>query len=580
MVVRDALDYSEWIMQNEAPRSFYPQLQAKMAEWRRRPLISVLLPTFNTPDLWLRRALDSVMNQLYQEWELCIADDCSSNPSVRATLSEYVARDPRIKVVYRSTNGHISRASNSALEQATGEYSALLDHDDELHPLALYYIGQTINDHQNAALIYTDEDKIRNDAKRFEPYFKPDFNYDLFLGQNMICHLGVYSTKVLRAIGGFRPEFDGSQDYDLALRVLDYSGSSAIYHVPRVLYHWRIHEHSTALASEAKPYAYTAAVRAISDHLKRAKVNASVVPAPGCSAYSKVVYALPENPPSVEIIIPTRDGYQLLQRCIASLRSKTEYSEFRITIIDNGSKKPETRRLLAELSMDSRIAIRNDDAPFNYSALNNKVALFSSADLVCLMNDDIEVINPDWLTEMVSIAVQPGVGCVGAKLLYPDRSIQHAGVILGIGGVAGHSHKRLSQGAPCYFARTKLRSTMSAVTGACLLVRQSIFKEVGGFNEGLKIAFNDVDFCLRVRNAGYRNVWTPYAELYHYESATRGYEDTPEKQKRFQREVDYMKMTWGAELANDPCYSPNLTIETEDFSLAWPARVGWSDVSN
>jgi GT2 family glycosyltransferase len=389
----------------------------------------------------------------------------------------------------------------------------------------------------------------------------------------MISHFGVYKTSVLRDIGGFRTGLEGSQDYDLALRVIDLVGHDVVYHVPRALYHWRIIPESTASGHEAKPYAHIAAMRAIDDHLARNNIKAHTIHAPGTHAFNKVVYELPEVLPSVEIIIPTRDSAALVEQCVESVVDKSTYSNFRITIIDNGSVKQETHDLFARLQADPRIKVVRDDSPFNYSALNNRVALASTADFVCLMNNDIEVINADWLEEMMSVAIQKNVGAVGAKLLYPDDTIQHGGVVLGVGGIASHAHKHFPNTMAGYFARARLRNAMSAVTAACLLIRQSIYKEVGGLDEELHVAYNDIDFCLRVRKAGYRNVWTPYAELYHHESATRGAEDTPEKISRFNQESELVRQRWGDLLMNDPYYSPNLTLTADDFSFAWPSRV-------
>ncbi|NKJ49765.1 glycosyl transferase family 2 [Burkholderia sp. SG-MS1] len=565
--------YQEWIDAHEPPASLYPELRARSKTWEQQPLVSIVMPTYNTPEIWLRMAIDSVINQVYENWEFCIADDCSTRPEVKAVLDSYVAKDPRIKVAYRTTNGHISASSNSALELAVGDFVGLLDHDDELHPLALYYVVELINAHPDAAVIYSDEDKISIDGVRSDPYFKCDFNYDLFLSQNMISHLGVYKTSVMKEVGGFRTGFEGSQDYDLALRVLDRAGHHTVYHVPRALYHWRMIPESTAAGHEAKPYAHIAAMRALDEHLARNAIAAHTEHAPGTDAFNKVVYDLPAVLPSVEIIIPTRDSADLVEQCVESVRKKSSYPNFRITIIDNGSVKPETHDLFARLQQDERVKVVRDDSPFNYSALNNRVALASPADFVCLMNNDIEVINADWLEEMVSLALQPNVGAVGAKLLYPDDTIQHGGVVLGVGGIASHAHKHFPNTHPGYFARARLRNAMSAVTAACLLVRQSIYKQVGGLDELLHVAYNDIDFCLRVRQAGYRNVWTPYAELYHHESATRGAEDTPEKISRFNQESELVRQRWGDLLLNDPYYSPNLTLTADDFSFAWPSRI-------
>jgi O-antigen biosynthesis protein len=565
--------YQEWIDAHEPPASLYPALRERAKTWTHQPLVSIVMPTYNTPEKWLRKVIDSVLDQVYENWELCIADDCSPKSEVRTVLESYAARDPRIKVAYRSTNGHISASSNTALELAVGEFVGLLDHDDELHPLALYCVVELINQHPDAALIYSDEDKISEDGERSDPYFKCDFNYDLFLSQNMISHFGVYRTSVMRAVGGFRTGFEGSQDYDLALRVIDHAGHHAVHHVPRALYHWRMIPESTAAGHEAKPYAHIAALRALDEHLQRNNIDAHAVHAPGTDAFVKVVYALPAVLPSVEIIIPTRDSAQLVEQCVESVRNKSSYPNFRITIIDNGSVRQETHDLFARLQQDERIKVVRDDSPFNYSALNNRVALASTADFVCLMNNDIEVINADWLEEMVSVALQKNVGAVGAKLLYPDDTIQHGGVVLGVGGIASHAHKHFPNTFVGYFARARLRNAMSAVTAACLLIRTSIYQQVGGLDEQLHVAYNDIDFCLRVRKAGYRNVWTPYAELYHHESATRGAEDTPEKIERFTRESELVRARWGDLIMNDPYYSPNLTLTADDFSFAWPSRI-------
>jgi GT2 family glycosyltransferase len=565
--------YENWIAINEVAPERYPSLIEAAREWRRQPLISLVMPTYNSPAEYLRKAIDSVAGQIYTNWELCIADDKSTQPHVKEILDEYAARDARIKIVYRATNGHISAASNSALALVCGEYTGLLDHDDELHPLALYYVAELIQRDPQAVLIYSDEDKITIEGKRYDPYFKCDFNYDLFLSQNMISHFGVYKTSVLRQVGGFREGLEGSQDYDLALRVMEAAGPQAIRHIPRVLYQWRVLPESTASSAEAKPYAIIAATRAVQEHLTRSNVAAKVQPADAAVVYQRIVYALPEKEPLVEIIIPTRDAADLVKQCVDSIRERTTYQNYLVTIIDNGSVKPETFELFKSYEGDARIRVVRDDSPFNYSALNNRIALASKAELVCLLNNDIEVITPEWLSELVSIALQDKVGAVGAKLLYPDDTVQHAGVFLGMGGLAGHGHKYLPRHAPGYFSRAVLRNAVSAVTAACLVIRTSIYREVQGLDEDLVIAFNDVDFCLRVREAGYRNVWTPFAELYHHESASRGYEDTPEKMARFVEEIEFVKQRWGDSLWNDPFYSPNLSIDSTDFVMTMSPRL-------
>lgn len=567
------IDYQKWIDLNEIPLSSYATLNDDINQWSDSPLISIVMPTYETPINLLRAAIDSVINQVYENWELCIADDYSKNSQIKEVLNEYQNKDSRIKVLMRDENGHICEASNSALEMASGEFVAFLDHDDELHPLALFYIAKSAIQFPGVSLFYSDEDKISVDGYRSDPYFKCDFNYDLFLSQNMICHLSVYKLSLIRDLGGFRCGFEGAQDYDLALRVLDAVGIEGIKHIPRVLYHWRIIPQSTSSSHEAKPYAVNAGEKAIKDHLRRNSIFASVGRPRGATGYHQVSYEIDTPQPSVEIIIPTRDSVHLVRQCIDSILENTTYSNYRITLVDNGSAEDESHNYFATLQSNYGISVIRDDSPFNYSRINNNVGLNSSADLICLLNNDIEVITPEWLTEMVSVALQPKVGAVGAKLLYPNETLQHAGVILGVGGVAGHSHKFFPSSEPGYFSRAILRNTFSAVTAACLVIRASIFKEVGGLDEDLQVAFNDIDFCLRVRELGYRNVWTPFAELYHHESATRGHEDTPEKKARFDKEVNYMKNRWANRLANDPYYSPNLTLESENFAIAWHSRV-------
>jgi GT2 family glycosyltransferase len=563
--------YLDWISAFEPPPSAWPHLIDQQKSWKRHPLISVLVPAYNTPDKLLRGALDSVLAQTYANWELCIANDASTKRSVRTTLDEYASRDARVKVVHRSRNGHISEASNSALALATGEFIALLDHDDRLHPLALHFVAKAIVENPTAGIVYTDEDKVDEIGRRFAPYFKCEFNEQLFLSQNMICHLGCYRRELVHRVGGFHSEFDGSQDYDLALRIVELLDRRQVVHIPRVLYHWRAIEGSTSLHDDAKPYAHIAARRAIQAHLDRIGVRARVFKAPESKSMNRVRYALPDDPPSVCVIIPTRDRVDLLGRCIASLRDRTTYRNYSVCVIDNGSVEPETHCFL-DRERQRGLKVIRDDSPFNFSALNNRAARDSDADYLVLMNNDIEVVSPDWIDEMIGHAIQPRVGAVGARLWYPDGHLQHGGVIVGLGGVAGHAHKWLPRRNVGYFARAVLQQQFSAVTGACLMISRSIYLEVGGLDETLRVAFNDVDFCLRLVERGYRNVWTPYAEFIHHESASRGAETTPDKQARFFAETSLMKERWGTPRYNDPAYSPNLTLATEDFAMAWPPR--------
>lgn len=564
--------YARWLDAYEPKPEQYARLAQAHGTWKDAPLISLVMPAYNPRREDLVRALESVLAQVYGRWELCVADDASTEPHVREVLEAYRHRDPRIKVAYRERNGHISAASNTALALATGEYIGLIDHDDELHPLALHYVAEAIVRHGGCELVFTDEDKI-GPFGRYDPYFKCELNYELLLAHNMVSHFGCYRARRLRDIGGFREGFEGSQDYDLALRFIEGLEPARIVHVPRVLYHWRASPGSMAGTGEEKPYALVAAQRAIAEHLERVGTPGEVLSTPEAPGMNRVRFRIPDPAPEVCIIIPTRDRADLLGMCVDSVLSRTAYPSYSILIVDNGSREKATATLLARLQSEPRISVLRDDGEFNFSALNNRAVRQSSAEFVCLLNNDIEVPAADWLEEMVGMAARPGIGAVGARLWYPDKTLQHGGVILGLRGVASHAHKHLHKGQPGYFGRAVLHQAMSAVTAACLLVRRGIYEEVGGLDETFRIAFNDIDFCLRVRAAGYRNVWTPFAELVHHESATRGYETTPEKRVRFEDEVRRMRERWGELLLNDPAYSPNLTLETEDFTLAWPPRV-------
>ena len=536
----------------------------------KRPLISVVMPVYNTPERPLREAIESVRAQTYGHWELCIADDHSTDIHVRRVLSEYMKADHRIKVINRAENGHISRASNSALQIVAGEWIALLDHDDRLAPHALFCVADALNRHPKAKLIYSDEDKIGRDGKRRDPYFKCDWNPDLFLSHNLIAHLAVYRSDIVHDIGGFRVGFEGAQDYDLALRYVERLEASEIHHIPQVLYHWRMLSGSTSIQADEKPYAMAAGARALNEYLQRKGLRTK---ADYVNVGYRVRYELPQSVPNVTIIIPTHNGCDLLQRCVSSILTRTTYSNYEILIIDNGSDDSDTPCYLNELRKLKNVKIMRDERPFNYSALNNSAVAVASGSIVALVNNDIKVISSDWLGEMVSLALQPGVGAVGARLWYRDDRIQHAGVIVGLGGVAGHAHKFLRRGLPGHFHRANLLQSFSVVTAACLVVRKNVYLEVGGLNErDLAIAFNDIDFCLKLREAGYRNVWSPYAELYHDESASRGTENTPQKRARFASEVHYMRKRWAKRLDCDPAYSPNLSLDREDFSLAFPPR--------
>lgn len=533
-----------------------------------KPLISVILPVFNPKTEWLRECLDSVLAQHYIHWQLCIADDASTDPQVHKVLVEYAKVDSRIQVVNRPRNGHICAASNSALALARGEFVALLDHDDCLAPHAFFYVVEALHRNPKAGLLYSDEDKLNEEGERFDPHFKPQWNPDLLLAQNYISHLGVYRTTLVREVGGFREGFEGSQDHDLVLRVTARLAPEQIVHIPHVLYHWRASEGSTALSSEQKSYTSQAGLASIQDHLLPLVPDARVTLGYYPNTY-RVRWPLPTIAPLVSLLVPTRNRVEILKPCVDAILERTDYPNLELLILDNQSTCPETLAYMKEVSdRDERVRILRWDEPFNYSAINNFGALYARGEILGLVNNDIEPVHSSWLDEMVRQVCRPEIGCVGAKLYYPNDTLQHGGVILGLGGVAGHAHKYFHRNAPGYFTRLHLAHNLSAVTGACLLVRKAVYEQVGGLNEEhLAVAFNDVDFCLKVREVGYRNLWTPYAELYHHESVSRGADDNSRKRARANGEAAYMRQTWGKQLDHDPAYNPNLTLVHEDFSL-------------
>lgn len=564
-------DYLRWVrlhdtISDEARR----ELHERAAAAGEGPLISVLMPCYNPDPIFLKAAIESVRSQIHRHWELCIADDASTSPDVRAVLEACQAEDARIKVVFRPENGHISAASNTALELVTGEWVALMDHDDLLAEDALFRVAECLRAHPDTRLIYSDEDKVDEHGLRLAPYFKPDWNLDLCRSQNMFSHLGVFWTRLVREVGGFRQGFEGSQDWDLLLRCVERVDAAQIRHIPRVLYHWRLHAQSTSSSMDAKPYAAIAGERALAEHFNRLGVDVQVEY--GEHGY-RVRYALPSPPPLVTLIVPTRNALGLLRRCIESIRTATEYPSWELLVVDNGSDDRETLAYLEQLGRHDRIRVLRDDREFNYAALNNQAVAAARGELVGLVNNDVEVMSPGWLDEMVALATQPGVGAVGARLWYPDKTLQHGGVILSPRVGAVHAHRQLPRGKHGHGGRAVLVGSFSAVTAACLVVRRSIYLEVGGMDEvNLKVAFNDVDFCLRLREAGYRNVWTPYAELLHRESATRGADATAQKRQRFERELAFFRERWREVIEHDPGYNPNLTADAEDFGLAWPPR--------
>ena len=578
----DLSDYEKWCEQHESlSDADRAAIQLHMASFRARPVISVVMPVYNPPEALLTKAIESVKRQIYPDWQLCIADDASTLPHVRQVLERFASGDARITVAYRPDNGHICEATNTAIGLATGAYVALFDHDDILAPTALYEVAAEIEAHPDAQFIYSDEDKIDMEDRRFDPYFKPDWNPDLFHGQNYTSHLSVYSAELLRSLGGLRKGFEGSQDWDLNLRAIEKIPESAIRHIPKLLYHWRAAPGSTALQQAEKNYPVEAARRALEDHFSRLGQAVELVSVPG--DHWRVKYPVPSPAPLVSLIIPTRNALNLVKTAVQSTLSVTAYPNFEIIVVDNDSDDPATIAWLDSLAYgpNPKVRVIRYHKPFNYSAINNFAVGEAVGQVVGLLNRDVEAIDPGWLTEMVSHAVRPGIGAVGAMLYYPQNTVQHAGVILGLGGVAGHPFKDFPRGDSGQKNRLRLAQNYSAVTAACLVIRKDRFQQVGGFNEkDLPIAFNDVDLCCKLVAAGYRNLWTPFAELYHHESATRGVDDTQEKKARFQSEIEYMKNTWGSFLMADPHYNPNLTLVGEDFSPAYLSRTRKSWLQN
>lgn len=559
--------YDAWVQSKRLTSADIETIRMKIDRMTYRPVFSVIVPVYNTDEQWLRRCLDSVLEQLYPHWELCIADDASTEPHVKRVLAEYEAKDRRVRVAYRKVNGHISAASNDALALAQGEFVALLDHDDEISVDALYENAVLLNAHPDADMIYSDEDKISDEGIRHLPFFKSDWSPDTFLSQMYSGHLGVYRTEIVRRIGGFRVGFEGSQDYDLVLRLTEQT--SHIYHIPKMLYHWRTIHGSTARAADSKNYAYVAARKAIQEALDRRGEGGHVDVVPDRHGQYRVRYPVRGNP-LVSIIIPTRDNVPSLDQCLKSIFGKTTYLFFEVVIVDNGSVGEDTRSLFErwKAAEKDRFRVVSADIPFNYSRLNNEGARHARGEILVLLNDDIEIISGNWLEEMAGHAQRKTIGAVSAVLVYPDDTIQHAGLILGVGGVANHSHKFAPASSPGYFGRLLISANYAAVTGACLMVSRERYLGIGGLDEELAVAYNDVDFCLRLLREGYRNIVLAHIRLYHHESRSRGLDTVADCDKdRLKRDMAVMESRWRDLIANDPYYNPNLTRAREDFTL-------------
>ena len=532
------------------------------------PCISIIVPTYKTPEKFLKEMIDSVRNQSYENWELCIGDGSVTEDTVKNVVESYQKKDKRIKMLCLSENLGIAGNTNAALSIATGDYIALLDHDDILAPDALYEVVKWMNEHykDETDVIYTDEDKVSFDLKDyFEPHFKSDYNLDLIRSNNYICHLFVARKSIVDQVGGFRKEYDGSQDYDFILRCIEQS--KHVEHVPKVLYHWRCHPGSTAANQESKMYCYEAGKRAIEDHLKRMGEDDCQVVMTEHLGFYHVIYPIREQK-KVSIIIPNKDQKEILERCIESVIQKTDYKNYEIIIVENNSTTNEIFEYYKTIEQRENIRVVIWKDKFNYSAINNFGVRYANGEYLLFLNNDIEVIRENWLSEMLANVQRKEVGIVGAKLLYPDNMVQHAGVIIGMGGIAGHPLSRHPADDCGYFARGIIQQNLNAVTAACMLTKKEVYEKVNGFEEKLAVAFNDIDLCLKVRKAGYLIVYDPEALLYHHESISRGKEDTLEKRNRFEGEVDYMAKKWKDVLEKgDEYYNPNLSLLSGNFEL-------------
>ena len=567
--VGETADYQEWIrLCDTITEGDILAFRAEADKLQNKPLISVIMPVFDPPKKFLVKAIESVLTQAYENWELCIADDASTKKFVRPLLESYARKDSRIKVTFRKKNGHISVASNSAIKLATGEFVAFLDHDDELRPHSLLEVAKVINANPDAKLIYSDEDKIDEKGGRYDPYFKPDWNPDLLLGQNYISHFSVFDASILRKLKGLRKGYEGSQDWDLTLRFVEQIKDDCILHVPKILYHWRAITGSTALSLKEKNNVFDVTEKAIQECLKRRNIKAGVSFHEKRWNYPKIKYlALEEESPTVSILIPTKDRIDLLEKCITSIFKTIEYKNIEIIVIDNESREERSHNYFDKIKKEKRVKVLSIPGKFNYSKLNNLATEKARGEILLLLNNDIEAITKGWFEEMLSYAMRSEIGCVGAKLLYPDGRLQHGGVIVGLGGGAGHSHKFVGKGSRGYSGHLSVVRNVSAVTAACMMIRKEIYENAGGLDEkSFKVAFNDVDFCLRVEKLGYRNLWTPFAELVHHESASRGDDQsTIGKRIRSSGEILSLQNRWSLKSYDDSHYNPNLTKLSEQY---------------
>ena len=529
------------------------------------PLISVAVPAYRTPEKFLAQMIDSLLAQTYGNWELCIANGSPEDSAMKKVLEEYTKKDSRIRVSELTENKGIAGNTNAALEMAQGEFVGLLDHDDLLAPNALYEIVRALDEDRNLDAVYTDEDKVTTELdEHFQPHLKPDFNLDLLRSNNYICHFFVVRRSIVQKIGGFRQEFDGAQDHDFIFRCIE--TAEKVGHIPEILYHWRTHKASTADNPASKMYAFDAGKRAIEAHLKRTGTEGIVSHTPDLGFF-RVKYPV-QGQPLVSVIIPNKDEKETLKACIDSIREKTEYPNYEIIIVENNSTTDEIFQYYKELSQDPRIRLLRWKKEFNYSAINNYGVCHANGEYLLFLNNDVTVITPGWIKELLGVCQRPEVGAAGVKLIYPDNTIQHAGCVIGLGGIAGHMFVDMPANRTGYLHKASILQDMSAVTAACMMMKRTAFEEAGGFTEKLSVAFNDVDLCLKVRKNHKLIVYDPYVQLYHMESKTRGAEDNKEKVRRFQEEIEYMRCQWIDILKKgDPYYNKNLSLTKWNYSL-------------
>ncbi len=558
------VDYQKWLPKH-LPSSAELERQRK-TKFSLTPKISIVVPLYKTDREYLRQLIESVQAQTYSNWELCLSDGSGANSPLEQVLKEYQEKDSRIRVISSEKPLQISQNTNAAMGISTGDFVAFADHDDVLTANALFEYVKAYNENPKLEVFYSDEDKMTMDGNKFfQPHFKPDFNLDLLCSVNYICHLFMAKKSLIEKVGMLRPEYDGAQDYDFIFRCVE--ATDQICHVPKILYHWRSHEQSTSENPESKRYAFDAGQRAVQAHYDRIGVKAEVLQGEYLGLYRTKF--IRDYDPLISIIIPNKDHIEDLRRCMNSIEEKSTYQNYEYIIVENNSTQKETFEYYQKLEKeDPKAHVLYWDGPFNYSAINNFGAKEAKGEYLLLLNNDTEIINPDCLEELLGYCMRDDVGIVGARLYYEDDTIQHAGVVLGFGGIAGHCFVQQPRTSTGYCHRIICAQDYSAVTAACMMVKKEIFDAVGGLSEDLQVAFNDIDFCIKVRDYGKLVVYNPYAELYHYESKSRGLEDTPEKIARFNKEIATLEQHWPDIFRKpDPYYNPNLTLDSQDFSL-------------